>query len=240
MLGALTAMRVNADDDDEIAEFDELEIFFEFNATDLDLGLQGFLDAPAWKELKARGPDGEIFEVEGDGVLGDLGITEFDFEGAEPPLVDDPDTATDEEIAAAVQAFLDRFPEGEYVFRGETVDGRELHGVAELTHNLLDAPEFDLSAFPTIIWVTDPDAVECEIVVEADVITIENGEEEERTFVNTAIMPAAANMFTASAEFLDMLDVLESDGAEVEAKVELICIEESGNKTSSEEELEED
>ena len=98
----------------------------------------------------------------------------------------------------------------------------------------------DLSAFPTISWVPDPGAVEYEIVVEADVVTMVGGEEEERTFVNTATVDPATNVFTASAEFLNMLEVLESGGAEVETKVELICKEESGNKTSAEEELEED
>ena len=131
MLGGPTATRVAADPK-EIAEFDELEIFFEFNRTDLDLGLQAFLDAPAWRMLKATGPDGKIFRIKADGELGHLGITEFDFEGAEPPLVDDPETATDEEIDAAIEAFLERFPEGEYVFQGHTVDGRKLYGVAEL------------------------------------------------------------------------------------------------------------
>ena len=239
MSGDLTA-NGDAADPKEIAEFDELEIFFEFNRTDLDLGLQGFLDAPPWRMLRATGPDGRIFRIKVKGELGNLGITEFDFEGAEPPLVDDPETATDEEIDAAIEAFLERFPEGEYVFQGRTVDGRKLYGVAELTHDLLDEPELDLSAFPTISWVPDPEAVEYEIVVEADVVTMVGDEEEERTFVNTAIVDPATNVFTASAEFLDMLEALESGGAEVETKVELICKEESGNKTSAEEELEED
>ena len=237
VLGGMAATSATGDHRDFV-EFDVLEIFFEFNATDLDLGLQAKLDAPPWRRITAVGPDGRIFRITANGELRALGITEFDFEGAEPPLVDDPDTATEEEIEQAVEAFLERFPEGRYVFRGRTVDGGVLWGAAELTHNLLDEPELDLSAFPTVTWAPDPEAVQYEIVVEAEVVTIEDGEEEERTFVNAALLHRATNTFTASPEFLDMLDMLEADGAEVSVKVELICWEESGNKTSAEEELE--
>ncbi len=226
-----------------VVEFDEQEIFFEFNSTDLDLGIQIFYDATAWKHVFVVGPKGPLWLTKNGGALRRLGSTEVATESAEPTLIPGYEPGDDfdpDELEKAVQEFLDQFPEGHYTFYGWTIDGKILFGQTELTHDLLDPPELDISQFPTVTWETDPDAVRYEIVVEADVVTVVDGEEEESTFVNGATLGPEQNQFTASQEFLDMLEDFEDAGAEVSVKVELICQEESGNKTITEEELDDE
>jgi hypothetical protein len=122
-----------ADDDDEDDEegipFDEAKIFLELNNTDGDLGIHGLVDGDAWKKLEIEDPDDrEILVVRGRGSLGRHGLTEVFFESDEPRF---------DELPPA--EFLVRFPEGEYEFEGETVEGDELESTAVLTH-VLPAP----------------------------------------------------------------------------------------------------
>jgi hypothetical protein len=119
----------NEDDDGEGTPFDEAKIFLELNDTDGDLGIHGLVDGGAWKKLEIEGPDdSEILVVKGRGSLGQHGLTEVFFESDEPRFDELPPTE-----------FLTRFPEGEYEFEGETVEGDELESTAVLTH-VLPAP----------------------------------------------------------------------------------------------------
>jgi len=116
------------DDGDEIP-FEEAKIFLELNHTDGDLGIHALVDGDAWKKLEIEDPnEREILSVKGKGRLGRHGLTELFFESDEPSFDELP---PDE--------FLARFPEGEYEFEGETLDGKELEGTAVLTH-VLPAP----------------------------------------------------------------------------------------------------
>ena len=144
------------------AEFAEAEIFFEYNSSDKDLGLHIFFDAEAWKEVEVRGEDGEeIFEAENDENLKKLGSTEVFTESAEPPLCPedvDEDTC---DVDRAIAEFQARFPEGDYKFRGRTIDGRRLRGSVYLSHDLptpleiLQPEEGDNLANPFIIeWTS--------------------------------------------------------------------------------------
>lgn len=66
-------------------DFADLEVFFEFNSTDNDLGFQVFLDAEGCDLVQARDPAGkQILDIRAKKALGDLGITELRFESAEP------------------------------------------------------------------------------------------------------------------------------------------------------------
>lgn len=113
------------------AQLEEARIFIEFNSTDNDLGFHVFLDGEDWKRLSIVNPDGlTIFEVEGKAAYGELGLTELFFEGAEPTLDDVP-----------LEQLLARFPEGQYQFVGETVDGESLQGTATLSHAVPAGPE---------------------------------------------------------------------------------------------------
>jgi hypothetical protein len=121
-------------------ELDEAFLRIEINATDGDVGFHGKFDGKAWKEMEIKSPNGrEIYEVEAGGALRRQGLTENFFESAEPTCAEQP-----------LRAFLQRFPQGTYRFKGETTDGKNLKGDAELSHALPAAPDisgFDGSAF---------------------------------------------------------------------------------------------
>jgi hypothetical protein len=107
--------------------FADLEIFFEFNATDNDLGAQISLDAEGWNQLSAANPDGNnILDIIANNELGTLGITELRFETAEP----------------SPEVVLGLFEAGTYDFAGQTVNGDRLEGTATLSHALPPAPVF--------------------------------------------------------------------------------------------------
>ena len=109
----------------------EAKFIFETNFTDEDTGIQIFTDGDPWKEIKIFDPDGKlIFKVQGKGELKDFGLTELFSESNEPNWIE-------EELLADI---VDRFPEGEYVFVGKSVEGESLEGEATLSHQLPCAP----------------------------------------------------------------------------------------------------
>ena len=59
----------SSSDEGSEVPFAETEVFFEYNSTDLDLGLHIFFDAPGWTEVEVTGPGGTIFEVDNGGGL---------------------------------------------------------------------------------------------------------------------------------------------------------------------------
>ncbi len=228
------------------AQFDETEIFFEFNSTDLDLGLHIFFDAEGWKEVEVKGPNGEIFEVENDGSLNEIGSTEVFTESAEPPLCDkeDPEECTEEEIETAIAAFQVLFPEGWYRFRGRTVEGKRLRGRAYLSHELPAAPEIvspgedgGLNSKNAVIEWSDtseagnPEIVRYEVVVEFE----EKGNG--RVFKFVVQVPAdpeaESQSMTVPEEFFESLADLNG-----EYKAEVLAIAESRNATITEHEFE--
>jgi len=103
---------------------EEARIYLELNASANDLGVHVFVDGEDWRKLKITSPRGRtIFAVEGRGALGNLGLTELLFEGAEPSLDEFP-----------LEELLARFPEGAYHFEGRTTLGDALEGEGTLTH----------------------------------------------------------------------------------------------------------
>jgi hypothetical protein len=58
---------VNEEDEDfgKGMPFADAEVFFEFNTTDNDLGLQVFLDAEGWRQVKISDPDKLDWHYEG-------------------------------------------------------------------------------------------------------------------------------------------------------------------------------
>jgi hypothetical protein len=107
--------------------FAKLQLFFEFNSTDNDLGVQVLLDGEEWKRLAAFDPrDREILDIEADGRLERLGLTELFFESAEP---------SPPEVLAL-------FPAGTYRFMGRTLGNDRLVGTATLSHDLAPVPSF--------------------------------------------------------------------------------------------------
>src|SRR5262249_54773718 len=121
--------------------------------TDNDLGFHVFLDAENWKSVKIVNPAGTtIFDVQGKGAYGDLGLSELFTEGAEPTL----DVFPLDELLAL-------FPEGENRFIGVTADGTRITGTGTLSHAVPAGPVVttDVGAGSVVIsWepVTAPPA----------------------------------------------------------------------------------
>jgi hypothetical protein len=212
LLGAAPrADRQDRGDDEEIP-FDEARIFFEFNSTDNDLGVQVLLDGDAWNRLGILDPRGErILEITAEGRLGELGLTELFFESDEP---------SPEEVLALFRA-------GNYEFEGETVEGDELEGEARLSHKLPPAPIIVTPSFPgqeldrtnTVIeWQAIPGIAGFEVIVE----------NEDAGAEMTVPLPATTTRLHVPEEFLD-----PGTGY----KVEVLAIAENGNKTIAEREF---
>lgn len=126
---ALRGDRDHESDDDEgngrRIPFAKLQMFFEFNSTDDDLGVQLLLDGEPWDLVRGVDPVGRTFvEFFGRGRMKELGLTELFFESAEP----------------SPREVLALFPAGEYRFVGRTVEKDRLVGAARLSHDLAPPP----------------------------------------------------------------------------------------------------
>jgi hypothetical protein len=106
--------------------FSKAKILFELNATAQDAGIQALLDGEGWDHVTIFSPEREpLLEIDADGSVGDIGVTELFFESAEPSLADLP-----------LEELLTMFPEGRYRFAGTTVEGQRLFGAAMLSHDI--------------------------------------------------------------------------------------------------------
>ena len=159
--------------------------------------------------------------------LRDQGLTEGFFESAEPSVKD-----------LSMEEFLERFPEGEYLFKGRTLDGDPLEGETEFTH-VLPAP-------PENLWPADDDEVDATmpLIVSFDAVTtdldgaplepelyeviVETEGEILKVLTMTLDGDTAAPMVTIPPEFLER---------DTEYKFEVIVQEESGNRTIAETEF---
>ncbi len=228
LLLGITAPTVGANEPFCVVELDEAEVFIEFNSTDDDRGIQFFWDGEAWKRMRVLNESGKaVLRVIAQRNVRAQGLTEGFFESAEPIADELP---PDE--------FLARFPEGEYRFKGKALDGCRLVGESELTHDLPLPVEIDLDGFPDIEWMSPgggPAVVGYEVVVE--LVVIEDGDE--RVLVNTATFPGNVTAYRVPDEFLAVIEEAEDTETLEELKVEVIAREESGNKTITEQEVEE-
>lgn len=204
-------------------EFDDASIIIEVNATDGDAGIQIFMDGEGWRAMTVTDPTGRRqLELNAEAGIGAQGLTEFFFESAEPSFDEQP-----------LSELLARFPEGEYTYTGETIDGEEISGSAVLSHTIPAAPvtspgndEVVSAADPVVIaWeeVTEPADVE---IVGYQVI-VEREEPVLRVF--SVDMPADARRVTVPAEFIE---------ADANYKYEVLAIDASGNQTITEVEFE--
>jgi hypothetical protein len=198
--------------------FKAASLIVETNATDGDAGLQVFLDHEPWKSIAISRPDGtKILDVKTRNVLESYGLTELFSESSEPPFTEFP-----------LEEFMKLFPEGEYKFVGETIDGVKMQSTVTLTHDFPAGPEIvspeedsTVSRGALVVrWepVTEPAGIQ---IVGYQVVV--SRESPERVF--EADMPATATELRIPAEFLE---------PGVEYKVEVLAIEVSGNQTLTE------
>lgn len=229
----------------EPEELDEAEIYFETNATDGDVGIHAFLDGEGWREMNIVDETGKtIVRLKANGGAQEIGLTELFFESSEPSLA---------ELSFAEHIIL--FPPGEYTFTGKTTDNLFIVGDAELTLDLPCPPtistpeeeeELTLGSVE-IEWAHnagfyDPDTDTCddsgddvdlasfEVAVEYE---YEDGEGEEVVRVFSVTVEPGVTSVTIPDEFLE-----EGVEEEAEFKVEVLAIEESGNRTITEVEFE--
>lgn len=183
--------------------FEDAEAFFELNTTATDLGLQIFLDAPGWKRVAVSGPQQQnVFQIQAQGNLSRLGITELRFESAEP----------------APEEVLALFPPGRYEFTGSTVAGASLASGATLSHDFLPPPTLSPSngqvVDPTKAVVTwsAPGAKRVEIIIE----NLELGH------VFDVMVSGSTTRLSVPPQFLVR---------GTEYKIEILAIAENGNRT---------
>jgi hypothetical protein len=240
---AAPAIWADDDDDEETIEFDEAEVFFELNNTDGDLGIHSSVDGEPWKELEMEGPNGrELLEIDVKSRLRRQGLTQLFYESAEPTFDElDPDK------------FFRRFPPGEYVIEGDTLDGEELESVTELTHVIPAQPEPSVNGEPhdtdceddvavavsPPIEITWPAAVGChptlgtcepgDVVVHNFEVVLEADIEiapgEEMEVKTSTILPPTATSYVVPDGFIALSD---------EWKFEILVREESFNQTAVE------
>jgi len=227
---------------DGVVPFDEAEVFFEFNSTDLDMGFDIFLDGEPWESVRVIGPDGRIFKVITGGGLLEQGNTEIMTESAEPGFCDEfeEDECPEDNdvfIQGKIDDFQEQFPEGWYLFRGTSIEGDTMRGRAYLSHDLPDPPEIiapeedDPLENPFIIkWAPGDDGGPA--VREYEVVTemVING----RTFKHVATVPGWARRLTVSPQFIRMAARAEDAETLEEFKVEIVGRAANLNKTITE------
>ena len=229
------------DDDDEL-EFEETWFNIEFNFSDQDLGVRGFVDGEPWKEVEIENPKGRtIAEVEAKKRMAKQGFAELFFESGEPTL---------EEVS--IKKFLKRFPEGPYEFEGETIEGKEIEGEAEFTHVIPCGPvglsasvdpivitwdfvtqvvDLDNSEFDNVSCIDPEDPEDLDIVgyrveVEWEEVLNEGTEDEEEIKHRFGIdLKADQNSVTVPPEFIPFGQ---------EYQYEVLVVEASGNQTITE------
>jgi hypothetical protein len=209
--------------------FSQTRIIIEVNATAGDAGIQIFVDAAGWQRLEVFDPNGQkIFDVRGSGSVGNQGVTELFFESAEPSFAEQ-----------SLDELFTRFPEGNYTFKGTTVDGQALNGKAPLKHNIPARPDIVSPAEGAVLSPTGPIVIDWEPVanpfpgtasavsiVGYQVIVEQVKPQPLRVF--SVNLPPTVTEVTVSPEFLR---------PNAEYLVEVLAIEASGNQTISESEF---
>jgi hypothetical protein len=125
-------------------------LFFELNETDGDLGFHGQVDGETWTRLDIEGPGGiKVLNVAARGRLRAQGLTEFDFESAEPGF---------DELHPA--DFFRRFPEGNYDIEAVAQEGGIFKAKVALSHVLAALPEAMVGDQPAAERCDSPDLPE--------------------------------------------------------------------------------
>ncbi|MCZ6644263.1 MAG: hypothetical protein O7F71_22020 [Gammaproteobacteria bacterium] len=236
---------VFADEEEEEPFFEEAFLFFELNNTDGDLGIHAKIDGDPWKRLKivCESDDDHhktLLKIRAKNSLRKQGLTEIFFESAEPVF----DELSPEE-------FFERFPEGDCVIKGTTVDGEKVATETSITHlmpappvitapaaancDAEDLPEVSASMPITISWEEvvsshpdlgssgDIEIVNYQVVVEID----------EEPFHVSAILPPDVTSFVIPPEMIALMGAMGGDFGD-ELKFEVLVREASYNQTAVE------
>jgi hypothetical protein len=219
-------------------EFNRADIFFELNATDRDVGPQLAVDADRLIFFSVDNPLGRtILKTFAQGKLGTLGVNELALEGEEPSLLE-----------VSFRRLLALFPPGDYRFRGLTATGERLRSTDALTAELpcpvriVSPPEDDATPIDNVVisWqpapgVFDPDRQRCDrsrdvgLVGYQVIVGIENDARNiDRDLVID--LPPSVTSVRVPPVFLAQA----ARFADTEYEVEVLAIEDSGNRTITE------
>lgn len=208
-----------------VEELDEAEVFIEWNSTDTDYGIQFFWDSTGFTRMTVRNTSGKkVLDVKTRKNVRQQGLTEGFFESVEPPASE-----------LSMEEFLARFPEGEYIFIGWSIEGGWLWGETEFTHTLPAPPE-NLSpaegdvvshmGFTASFTHSGLDTEGNPLDIEYYVVVVEKEDDEPILQVYEVILRPGQTSVDVPAQFLE---------PDTEYKLEVIAVEESGNKTITEE-----
>jgi len=205
--------------------FSKASVVIEVNATDGDAGLHIFADGEKWTRLELDDPKGQkVLDLRATGSVGLQGGTEFFIESAEPSFEVQP-----------LKAFLARFPEGEYQFKGTTIGNGALRGKATLSHKIPAGPDIVFPAEDALLNARTPLKVQWKpvsnpfpgtqstIKIAGYQVLVVRESPSARVF--SVDLPPTATKVTISPEYLQ---------PKTEYKIEVLAIEASGNKTLSE------
>lgn len=111
-------------------EFEDSSVFIELNGTAGDTGLHMEIGGDPWRRLQVRTPNNKrILDISSKGKLTAQGLSGIFLESAEPPFKE-----------LSLKQFKKRFPEGKYIVKGTTIEGRKLKGSDKLTHDIPKTP----------------------------------------------------------------------------------------------------
>jgi hypothetical protein len=213
----------------DVVPLKEAKLIIEHNDKDKDTGFQGFFDSEGWNTMTIIGPNGQVLEFEARDKLADLGLTELFFETVEPENADVP-----------IDEVLETLPEGQYTFRGTSVELGEFNGTtigtAILTHDIPRGPELLTPAEDEEVSADEDLLVDWQPVTEtidghpvniiAYQLIIEKDEEPHPNMIGkmalSIYLPADVTEMRIPHEFLE-------PGTDYEWEV--LAIEESGNQT---------
>jgi len=207
-----------------VEELDEAEVFIEWNSTDTDYGIQFFWDCSGFKNMKVRNTHGKlVLDIKTSRNVRAQGLTEGFFESVEPPSSE-----------LSMEEFMDRFPEGDYTFRGKGIEGEWLVGETELTHtlpappgNLYPAEDDEVShegfeaGFDPVTEDTEGNPIDIEFYV----VVVEKEDDDPIRQVYEVILRPVQTWVWVPEEFLE---------PGTEYKLEVIAQEETGNRTITE------
>jgi hypothetical protein len=195
-------------------QFEQHELYIEYNATAGDTGLQLAADAEDWRRFELIDTEGKVLiDIHARGRLRrPFGLSELFLEASEPPFKKVP-----------FATFKKRFPKGTYRFKGVAGNGRRLVGSDRLSFVVPAAPkvtfptrgaEVDPDGF-TLTWepVTKPAGVK----IATYQVIVSQGDRELSMY-----LPPSATRATIPGEFLE-------PGTETGG--ELLAREKSGNQT---------
>jgi hypothetical protein len=140
----------------------DIEMFYQFSATDEDAEVTIGIESPDHPIdfLAILAPHGRRVAAVRSGDR--IGLAEVELESAEP----------------SVEEVQREYPAGTYTFIGKSIDGTRLFGRAEITHNVVGAPDFfmfspcagtvDAGSSVAIAWNSVDGATGYEIIIEQD------------------------------------------------------------------------